>query len=611
MSMICRHYKLPFGAEPEADGVRFRLWAPSASRVSVQFESGQPRTVPMRRQRGGWFSLATPLAAPGARYLYIVDGKAVPDPASRYQPLGVHGPSEVVDPGEHAWGDHGWRGRRWEEIVIYELHVGAFSETGDFAGAIEHLDHIERLGATAVELMPIAEFPGGRNWGYDGVFLYAPASRYGGPGELKRLVDACHTRGLAIFLDVVYNHFGPEGNYLPSIAPEFFTDRQHTPWGAGIDFSAPHSRPVRDFFVHNALYWLDEFHFDGLRLDAVHAINDESSPDIIDEIAQSVRQGITGREVHLVLENDRNQARRLTRAQDRVERYTAQWNDDLHHVLHFLLTGEDQGYYGDYAERPGEHLGRALAQGFAYQGECSPFRGGKPRGEPSAKLPATAFVAFLQNHDQVGNRPFGTRLTAHASEAALHSAIAIVLLSPQIPLLFMGEEWASLQPFAFFCDFKPDLADAVRSGRRREFAHFPEFRDVASLERIPDPTAPSTFAMSRLDWTEPDRDEHARWLNRYRRLLTIRGEEIVPRLGGIPSFAGSYRVLGPRAASVEWRLGDRSRLMLLANFSDQRVPFVPMTDGRMLYSSSEPGAPLSAAFFLGPEVSVAPTDEVT
>jgi|SRR5271166_1217532 len=435
-----RHHELPFGAEPTADGVRFRLWAPSASAASLWIEGETAPPMPMSREEDGWFSLTTPAARAGTRYRYVVGEKAVPDPASRRQPAGVHGPSEVVDPAGYVWNDPGWRGRRWEEIVFYELHIGSFSETGDFAGTIRHLDHIRELGATAVELMPIAEFPGERNWGYDGVFLYAPASRYGSPEELKRLVEACHARGLAIVLDVVYNHFGPEGNYLASIAPEFFTGRYHTPWGAALDFASSYSRPVRDFFIHNALYWLEEFHFDGLRLDAVHAITDESVPDIIDEIAEWVRHSITGREIHLTLENDRNEARRLARTRGRSERYNAQWNDDVHHILHHLLTGEDHGYYGDYVTQPAEHLGRALAEGFAFQGAPSRFRGGKPRGEPSAALPATAFVAFLQNHDQVGNRPFGTRLSADATERALHAAVAIVLLSPQIPLLFMGEE---------------------------------------------------------------------------------------------------------------------------------------------------------------------------
>ncbi len=596
-----RRHELPFGAEPAGGGIRFRLWAPGAETASLQIEGPSPKLVAMDRGPAGWFGLTTALARPGTRYRYVVDGKGFPDPASRSQPEGVHGPSEVIDPASYDWSDDGWRGRQWEEIVLYELHLGTFSETGDFAGAARHLDHLSRLGVSAVELMPIAAFPGERNWGYDGVFPYAPSSRYGRPEALKSLVEACHARGLAVLLDVVYNHFGPEGNYLPAVAPAFFTERHHTPWGAALDFAGPRSRAVRDFFIQNALYWLEEYHFDGLRFDAVHAIFDETVPDIIDEIGDAVRRQITDRPVHLVLENDRNEARRLRRSGHRIEPFNAQWNDDLHHVLHVLITGDRSGYYGDYADQPARSLGRALAEGFAYQGEPSPFREGKPRGEASAELPATAFVAFLQNHDQIGNHPFGTRLAARVAEPALHAGIAIVLLSPQIPLLFMGEEWASRRPFAFFCDFEPGLAQSVREGRRREFAHFPDFHDETARDRIPDPTAETTFVMSRLDWAEPTQPDHAGWLARYRSLIEIRRREIVPRLVGMPPFAGSYRVLGPQSLVVEWRLGDGSRLLLAANFSGGAVP-VPSaaSGGTMLYSSATPGAPLSASFFLLP-----------
>jgi malto-oligosyltrehalose trehalohydrolase len=594
-----RHYSLPFGAEPTSDRVRFRLWAPRADAVSVQLEGPTSITQAMSGESDGWFSLMTAEAGPGSLYRYLVNGQAFPDPASRHQPEGVHGPSEVIDPLAYNWNDFDWRGRRWEEIVIYELHLGTFSDSGDFAGAVQHLDHIVELGATAVELMPIAEFPGHRDWGYDGVSLYAPASQYGRPEALKYLVEACHARGLAIFLDVVYNHFGPEGNYLPAIAPDFFTDRHHTPWGAAINFSGPKNRPVRDFFICNALYWLEEFHFDGLRLDAVHAIYDEGEPEIISEIGEAVRRRIAGREIHLVLENDRNQTRYLQRTGGRIDRYDAQWNDDMHHALHVLATNDRSGYYGDYAAEPAKHLGRALAEGFAYQGEPSPFRSGRLRGEPSAELPTTAFVGFLQNHDQVGNHPFGKRIAARVGEDALHAAIAIVLLSPQIPLLFMGEEWGSVRPFAFFCDFEPGLREAVREGRRREFAHFPEFADEASREQIPDPTAPSTFEASRLDWAEPRERVHSLWLARYRRLLEIRAREIIPRLAGVSPFAGSYQVLGLKTVMVEWGLGDGSRLLLLANFAEE-TSLVPgnFANGKLIYSSAVPGEPLSVTFVL-------------
>jgi 1,4-alpha-glucan branching enzyme/maltooligosyltrehalose trehalohydrolase len=558
--------------------------------------------LPMDAEPEGWFSLTTDRAGAGARYRYVVDGNAYPDPASRRQPEGVHGASEVVDPGMYSWTASGWRGRAWEEIVLYELHLGTFSATGDFSGAIGHLDHVRALGATAIELMPIAEFPGTRGWGYDGTYLYAPSSRYGRPEDLKRLVEACHARDLAVFLDVVYNHFGPEGNYLPAIAPDFFSNRHQTPWGAAIDFSGPRSRPARDFVIHNALYWLEEFSFDGLRLDAVHAIRDGCDPDILTELAQTVRRRITDREIHLVLENDRNQARYLTRDAQQVVSYAAQWNDDLHHALHVLITGEDVGFYGDYARQPAAHLGRALAEGFAYQGEASWFRGGKPRGESSTALPPTALIAFLQNHDHVGNQPLGTRLSVRAAEPALHAGVAIVLLSPQVPLLFMGEEWASAEPFLFFCDFEPNLADAVREGRRREFSQYPEFRNAAARELIPDPTLPSTFERSKLDWTGPAHPAHAAWLTRYRGLLSIRSREIVPRLKGMKGSAGHYRVLGTNSVAVEWRMGDGSSLGLIANFGAE-PSHAPESNrsARILYRSGEtPGAPQSATFVLKP-----------
>jgi malto-oligosyltrehalose trehalohydrolase len=597
-----RHHVLPFGAEIVPDGVRFRLWAPAASSVACAFDG---QTMAMAPQGDGWWELTTSAAHAGTRYRYVVDGTAVPDPASRFQPEDVHGPSEVIDPTATDWHDTLWRGRPWEEIVLYELHVGTFSESGDFAGVEWHIDHLVRLGVTAVELMPVADFPGRRNWGYDGVLLFAPDSSYGRPEDLKRLVQACHARGLAIFLDVVYNHFGPDGNYLGIYAPSFFTERHRTPWGAAINFDSAESRPVRNFFVENALYWLEEFHFDGLRFDAVHAIKDDSAEHILNEIATTVRRRFGGeRAIHLVLENDDNQAKYLVRAGDAPALYTAQWADDIHHTLRVAATGTSDGYYADYADRPAELLGRALAEGFAYQGEPSAHRDGAMRGESSAHLPPTAFIDFIQNHDQVGNNAFGTRLAAQASEAALHAVTAIYLLAPHVPMLFMGEEWGSRQPFCYFCDFSGDLAGAVREGRRREFAKFAEFQDPAQRERIPDPGADSTFTQSVLDWNSIDEPEHAVWLERYRTLLALRQAEIVPRLKGIGGNTGSWRTIGDKVVLVAWGLADGSTLTLLANFSDQMVvvPESPLT-GRLLYATAGEGhadhaPPFSASFFL-------------
>ncbi|HEX9489032.1 MAG TPA: malto-oligosyltrehalose trehalohydrolase [Stellaceae bacterium] len=589
-----RHLELPFGAELSREGVRFRLWAPRAKAVALRLEHGER---PMARAGGGWFELTTAAARAGSRYRYVLDGQAVPDPASRYQPEDVHGPSEVIDPRSYDWRDTDWRGRRWEEIVLYELHTGTFSERGDFAGVERHLDHLVSLGVTAIELMPVADFPGQRNWGYDGVLIFAPDSRYGRPEDLKRLVDTCHARGLAVFLDVVYNHFGPEGNYLHVYGPQFFTERHHTPWGAAINFDGEQARPVRDFYVENALYWLEEFQLDGLRFDAVHAIRDDSERHILREIAETVRARFSGeRPIHLVLENDRNEAHLL-----RPGLYTAQWNDDLHHALRVLTTGESAGYYADYADAPVGRLGRALAEGFAYQGESSAYREEK-RGEPSAYLPPTCFVSFIQNHDQVGNNAFGTRLSRLATPASIRIAAAVYLLSPQIPMIFMGEEWGAEQPFTFFCDFGPDLADKVREGRRREFAKFPEFRDEAARARIPDPCAAATFASAVLDWKAPERPPHSERRAWYRRLLALRAREIAPRLRGMRGSAGAWRPLGPRALRVDWRLGDGSRLTLLANFGDDAVALPEPARGRLLYATGETPRdalpPLSAAFFL-------------
>ena len=459
-----RCHSMPFGAECEDDGrVRFRLWAPAARQVELSLAGDSKRTA-LDRRNNGWFELNTIEAKAGSQYYFRIDDEhEVPDPASRFQPQDVHGPSEVVAPHAFEWRDHAWQGRPWEEAVIYELHVGAFTASGTFSAACERLDYLADLGITAIELMPVADFPGKRNWGYDGVFSFAPDSVYGRPEDLKELVQSAHERGIMVFLDVVYNHFGPEGNYLNSYAPRFFTDRHKTPWGNAINFDGPESRPVRDFFIHNALYWLIEYHFDGLRLDAVHAIVDDSTPDILTELAGTVRSAIApDRHVHLILENDRNQSHYLRRTQHCQPReYTAQWNDDIHHVLHVLITGEHDGYYSDYADRPLDRLGRCLVEGFAYQGERSSYRHGQPRGESTAGLPPAAFVSFLQNHDQIGNRAFGERIVKLAESPAIRAAAAILLLAPSPPMLFMGEEFGAETPFLFFCDFENDLAEAV------------------------------------------------------------------------------------------------------------------------------------------------------
>lgn len=556
---------MPFGAELGPKGTRFSLWAPTARNVSLFLDDEE---YPLPDLGEGWRELTLPQARAGARYGYKVDeGPLVPDPASRFQPDDVHGRSVVIDPHAYTWEDSQWRGRPFEEAVLYELHVGTATREGTFAALTEKLAELAELGVTAIELMPLSDFPGSRNWGYDGVLPYAPDAGYGTPDELKRLIDRAHGLGLMVFIDVVYNHFGPSGNHLARYAGDFFTHRHITPWGDAINFDGKNSRPVRDFFVHNALYWLEEFHADGLRLDAVHAIKDESATHVLAEIATSARQRFRDRETHLVLENDGNEARWLVRdARGRPRFYTAQWNDDFHHVWHALLTGESEGYYGDYADDLVARLGRILAEGFAYQGEASAHRGGRGRGEPSAHLPPAAFVAFLQNHDQTGNRAFGERLSHLADPEKLALARAVLALSPQIPLLFMGEEWACSSPFLFFVDFSDDagLAAAVRDGRRREFARFRAFADVSKAEKIPDPTALSTASQSVLRWEERRARPHGDVVADTKLLLRLRREHILP-LTKSPYLGSKWQKRGTTGLEVSWRY-EAGTMRLIANF---------------------------------------------
>jgi malto-oligosyltrehalose trehalohydrolase len=562
---------MPFGAAVlAAGGVRFRLWAPAARSVELVIDGRARR---MQSEPGGWYQLVDREARAGTLYQYGIDGKQlVPDPASRFQPRDVDGPSEVIDPRKYPWKDAGWKSRPWREAVIYELHVGTFTAEGTYRAAIAKLPHLAEHGITAIELMPLSDFAGKRNWGYDGVLPYAPDSAYGRPEDLEALVGAAHGAGLMVFLDVVYNHFGPKGNYLSRYSPEFFTDRHKTPWGAAINFAHP---VVRQYFIHNVLYWLEEYHFDGLRFDAVHAIYDDSPRHILDEIRAAAPPG-----KHLVLENDANQARFVGPG-----KYNAQWNDDSHHGYHVLATGESDGYYVAYADQPARHLARCLAEGFAYQGEVSPFSK-EPRGEKSSDLPASCFVDFLQNHDQVGNRAFGERLTTLAEPHKLRALSAIQLLAPSPPLIFMGEEFGCRQPFLFFCDFAGELGDAVRKGRREEFARFAAFRDPEVREKIPDPLAESTFQASVLDWSKAD---HV-WLAHYKNLLALRQQHVVP----LDCGPGRYRMLGERAFEVTWD----GRLVLIANCGDRPVSVPQPPSTKPLWSSAAPGAPWSVNWWL-------------
>ena len=587
---------MPFGAHLNDDGtVRFRLWTPNAESVALRLSGSPDHDFAMTPSDGGWYEIATSEAGSGSRYQFVIDGQqAVPDPASRYQPEGVHGASEVIDPSSFEWRDAEWRGRPWHEAVIYELHVGTFSPAGTYAGAEAKLDYLADLGVTAVELMPLASFPGERNWGYDGVLPYAPAKPYGRPEDLKRFIDSAHARNLMVLLDVVYNHFGPEGNYLWRYAPQFFSDRHHTPWGQAINFDGPDSRAVRDFFIHNALYWLEEYHFDGLRFDAVHAIVDDSQPDILTELAITIRSSFPDeRQIHLVLENDSNQTRYLHPGGQEClphtvvgGQYDAQWNDDVHHALHVLLTGEKDGFYSDYSENAAWHLARSLAEGFSYQGEASRFRNGRPRGESGCGLPLTCFVTFLQNHDQVGNRALGERMVALVDPVAVKAAMAVLLLAPSPPLIFMGEEFGAATPFLFFCDFGADLAARVRDGRRSEFASFEQFNSRAGKERIPDPNGEETFLRSKIDWTSLGEAPHREWLKFYRELLECRRNSIVPKIEEIAVGRGEYRVLGSHAIQVSWPFVQGGGFELLANLGCVPVQLTEPPRGRLLYGTA-------------------------
>ena len=570
----------PLGATVRADGrVCFRLWAPDAASVTAEVEGGDE--WPLARDAEGMFSAVVDCPV-GARYRYRIDGgEALPDPASRWQPAGVHGASVVVDTGAHAWRHPDWCGRPWRDAVIYELHVGT---CGGYAGVMDQLPALAAMGITTIELMPLNSFAGTRNWGYDGVLPYAPAPAYGTPDELKALVDAAHGLGLMVLLDVVYNHFGPDGNHLGKYASAFFRDDLSSPWGQAIDFRR---EPVRRYFIDNALMWLHEYRFDGLRLDAVHAIE---PGEFLDALRERIQSSVApGRHVHLVLENERNQASLL------ADGYTAQWNDDFHNALHVLATGETEGYYAMFADDPAGQLARVLGEGFAFQGE--PDHHGKPRGEPSAMLPLTKFVVFAQNHDQIGNRACGERLRSLVSDDTLRAALALTALTPMVPLFFMGEPWGSRAPFLFFTDFEAPLDAQVREGRRREFAHFAAFADEARRESIPDPNAEATFRASVADSAEAATGEGAEWVAWFTRLTAMRRDYLVPHLDGARSTGAV--VIGPSAVCASWSLGG-GRWRVSANFGTQPVALPPLPGAHevMACNRGDDHAALPPAAFL-------------
>ncbi|MGZ4809640.1 MAG: malto-oligosyltrehalose trehalohydrolase [Thermoanaerobaculia bacterium] len=510
-------HQKPIGAIVlDDERVLFRVWAPNHERVELHIVSPRDQRIPLTRTPDGYHETIVDQCARGTRDFYVVGDRERPDPASRLQPQRVHGPSEVV-PREFEWHDQRWRGIPIEDYVIYELHIGTFTEGGTFEAAIERLDDLRKLGVTVIELLPVGQFPGERNWGYDGVFVNAAQSSYGGPLGLKRLADACHARGLAIALDVVYNHLGPEGNYLSEFAP-YFTDRYKTPWGPALNFDGPQSDYVRWFFIHNALQWVDEFHIDALRVDAVHAIIDPTAEPFLQDLTTAVRERAKklGRAIFTFAETDLNDPRVITPAGQLGLGFDSQWNDDFHHSLHTLLTGEKDGYYIGYGRVA--DLARVFENGYLYAGQHSPYRGRKYGAKP-ATMDGSKFVVCAQNHDQIGNRMLGDRLSALVPPEALKLVAAAVVLSPFLPMLFMGEEYGEKAPFQYFTSHAdPDLIEAVRKGRREEFDDFEWHGEP------PDPHDEETFRRSKLDWSLPAKDEHAALWRLYQELFRLRRE---------------------------------------------------------------------------------------
>lgn len=562
-----------WGSEFVTDStVRFRLWAPGQESLSLRLNGEEQ---PMNAVDDGWFEYEATGVSPGAEYQYVLaDGMAVPDPASRAQKADVNGPSLVVDPNQYAWQNTGWQGRPWEETVVYEMHFGTFTPEGTYQAAIEKLPYLAELGITMIEVLPVSQFGGNRGWGYDGVLLYAPHSAYGTPDDFKAFIDAAHGYGLSVVLDIVLNHFGPEGNYLPLLAPAFFHKERMTPWGPGIAYDVD---AARRYIVEAPLYWLKEYRLDGLRFDAIDHIDDISEKHVLTEIAERIRAEITDRPIHLTTEDSRN----ITSLHPRNDAgdaplFTAEWNDDFHNAIHVFATGETHAYYEDFAGEPEKHVARTLAEGFAYQGEMSQHAGAK-RGVDSTGQPPVAFVDFIQNHDQTGNRAHGDRLIELAGAERTKVLLATLLLSPHIPLLFMGEEYGETNPFQFFTDFHGELAKAVREGRAKEF----KGHHGHDGEDVPDPNAEQTFLRSKLDWNRRSGEQGKAWLALTRHLLELRQQHIVPLLA---TAKGAGRVVetAPGLVAVSWAF-EKGTLSMALNIGDSAQP-LPNFPGETIFA---------------------------
>jgi maltooligosyltrehalose trehalohydrolase len=576
--MRCRH-EMPFGAALAAGGgVDFRLWGPAAKHADLALDAGigvPPRIVPAACDAQGWWECHVPHATAGTLYQWRIDGRQlVPDPASRQNPLGVERPSCVVDPLQFEW-DSDWTGRPWNEVVLYEMHVGAFTPEGTFAAAGERLEALARLGITAIEVMPVAAFPGRFGWGYDGVLPFAPHAAYGTPDEFKHFIQQAHRLGLMVFLDVVYNHFGPSGNYLGQYAPQFFSKKHSSPWGPAINFDGDGSRAVRDFFVHNALYWIVEYRIDGLRLDAVHAIVDSSHPHILQELSEAVRAATPARHVHLVLENENNNYEHLSTT-PAPGSYDGQWNDDFHHALHVALTGETRGYYHDYGHEPLNLLARALTHGLLFEPSARKKGGARQECCEAPPQPLGTLVNFATNHDQSGNRALGERLSQLVPSGAAPLALLLSLLTPATPMIFFGDEFAAAAPFRYFADWDGELREAVRQGRQREFGHMARAADGTPIE-LPDACDPATFEVSRPDDAHRRTPEGQRALELVRSALTVRREHIAPRQTLLLTGQHTAQRVGATGLRVCWRYADGQIVMLEMNLGAQplHVPADP------------------------------------
>lgn len=513
-----------FGPLPGEDGCLFRVWARPEAKIELLLEGDiAPRTVPMSFQPDGMHEVYVAGVVPGTRYWFKIDGAGpYPDPASRYQPLGVHGPSQVVDHNDFLWGQDEFLVPPLRDLVIYELHVGTFTPAGTFLGVIEKLDSLRELGVNVIELMPIADFAGERNWGYDGVSLYAPSRSYGAPDDLRRLVDAAHRRQIAVCLDVVYNHLGPDGAYHSVFAPRFYSGKHTTPWGDGLNFDGEASDKVRAYFIESGLAWICDYRVDGLRVDATHAIQDDSHPPFLTELTQRCHAAAhsLGKRVFIIAEDERNERRLVLPPECGGYGFDAVWSDDFHHHMRHRLAGDSDGYYCDF-DGSTESIAKTIRDGWFFSGQCTGHNG-KVRGTMADGLSHESRVFCIQNHDQIGNRAFGERLSSQISSASYFAASALLLASPEIPLLFMGQEWSAPEPFLYFTDHDRELGRLVTEGRRKEFEHFSAFADKARREAIPDPQANRTYLESKLDWAVRETPMHTACLNWYRDMLRIR-----------------------------------------------------------------------------------------